>query len=86
MSSPILSDYIQAAMHTVEVKRLDSGEWFASIPLCPGVWASAGSPEAARAEIAEVLEEWIVFALSDGEELPPIGDHRVGMHRVVEPD
>jgi len=81
MSSPILSDYIQAAMHTVEVKRLDSGEWFASIPPCPGVWASADSPEAARAQIAEVLEEWIVLTLSDGDTLPPIDTHRV-----VEPD
>jgi predicted RNase H-like HicB family nuclease len=85
-SHPILSDYIQAAMSTMEVKCLASGEWFASIPLCPGVWASADSPEAARAEIAEVLEEWIVFTLSDGDALPPIGTHRVEIHRVVEPD
>lgn len=85
-SHPILSEYIQAAMSNMQVKRLDSGEWFASIPQCPGVWASADSPEAAHAEIAEVLEEWIVFTLSDGEELPPIGTHRVGINRVVEPD
>jgi predicted RNase H-like HicB family nuclease len=71
-SHPILSDYIRAAMSTMEVKRLDSGEWFASIPLCPGVWASADSPEAVRAEITEVLKEWILFTLSDGDELPPI--------------
>jgi len=83
---PILSDYIQAALSTMKVQRLTSGEWFANLPPCPGVWASADSPEAARAEIAEVLETWIVLTLSDGDALPPIGTHRVDIPHTVEPD
>jgi predicted RNase H-like HicB family nuclease len=69
----MLNQYIQAAMRKAEYKILDGGEgYFGSIPGYKGVWANADNLEDCRAELAEVLEEWLLFRLQDGQKLPKI--------------
>ena len=46
-------------------RRLDSGEWFASLPDdAPGVWGTGDTEQAALDELCEVYREWA--RLEDG--------------------
>jgi predicted RNase H-like HicB family nuclease len=79
--SSMLTQYIQAAMRQANYKILADDEgFFGEIPGFQGVWANAETLEACRDELAEVLEEWIFFRLSDHLPLPTVN----GLNLVVE--
>lgn len=69
----MLTAYINAAMGRARYKILDEGEYFGEIPGLRGVWANAKTLEACRAELQEVLEDWLVIKLRDGDPIPRIG-------------
>lgn len=68
----VLSDYIERAMAHSCVEQLEDGSFAASIPQLPGVWADGATKQECRATLREVLEEWLVAALRDDEELPEL--------------
>ena len=61
----MLTQYIQSALSRSCYKQLEDQTWFAEIPGFEGVWANAETVEACRAELAEVLEEWLLFRIYD---------------------
>ena len=63
----VLTDYIHSAMNAIRFEKLESGEWYAEIPQCVGVWASQPTKEKCRQEIQEVLEDWLLLKLRDGD-------------------
>ena len=69
----MLTDYIRAAMRraTYEIVEDDQSFW-GELPGFQGVWANAPTLEACRDELEEVLQEWIIFRLSDGLDLPVV--------------
>ncbi len=69
----MLTSYIQAAMRRAKYKILpDDGYYFGEIPGFQGVYAHTKTLEACRAELQEVLEEWILLSLSRNLPLPVI--------------
>ena len=66
----VLRDYVDRAMGRSCYERLEDGRYAASIPGLPGVWADGGTKEECQQTLREVLEEWLVAALRDDEELP----------------
>lgn len=68
----MLSQYMSKALEKVEYKKLDDGAWFAEIPGFTWVWANASTIEACRSELLEVLEEWLLLKLRDGDPIPVI--------------
>ena len=68
----MLLEYIQKAVERAEYKRLDDGTWFVEIPGFEGVWANAKSVEECRRELIEVLEEWLVLKIRDGDPIPVV--------------
>ncbi len=69
----MLTDYIAAAMRRAKYEILpDDGTYYGEIPDCPGVWANAKTLDGCRAELQEVLEEWIILGLRHGDEIPEI--------------
>lgn len=68
-----LTDYLQAALSRARYKLLRDGTYYGSVPGFRGVWADARTLEACRKELQEVLEDWIVLKLRDGDRLPPVG-------------
>lgn len=66
----MLSEYIKAAMHRATYEKIDDGTYFAEIPSFDGLWANAQTLEAARDELEEVLEGWIILGLRLGHILP----------------
>ena len=69
----MLTQYIQTAMRQAKYKILpDDRSFYGEIPGFQGVWANAETLKECREELAEVLEEWILFRLSDKLPLPTV--------------
>lgn len=61
----MLTKYIEAAMRRAKYEILpDDGTFYGEIPGFEGVYANAGSLEACREELREVLEKWILLRVS----------------------
>ncbi len=73
----ILTAFVETAMHEARYKMLEDGSFFGEIPSCPGVWANEKTLEVCRDVLREVLEEWLILKLRDGDFIPKIGgiDH-----------
>jgi predicted RNase H-like HicB family nuclease len=69
----VLIRYCTEALQRAAYKVLEDGSWFAEIPGFTGVWANAETVEATREELYEVLQEWLLLKLRDGDELPVVG-------------
>ena len=69
----MLSEYLRAAMRraTFEVIE-DDGSFYGRIPVLEGVWANAPKLEDCRAELEQVLEEWLLLRLSERMSIPAI--------------
>jgi predicted RNase H-like HicB family nuclease len=81
----MLSQYIQAAMRQAKYEILsDDGSFYGEIPDFQGVYANAATLEDCREELAEVLEEWIVFRLSRNLSLPVVNGLRLAVEKVAE--
>jgi len=68
----MLSKYINTAMNTARYEIMEDGNYYGEIPPCPGVWASGKTLEKCREELQEVLEEWLILKLKDGDSIPVI--------------
>jgi predicted RNase H-like HicB family nuclease len=79
----MLFEYIQGALEKAEYKKLDDGTWFAEIPGFEGVWANRKTVEECRKELVEVLEEWLILKLRDGDSIPTVKDIDINIKEVV---
>lgn len=69
----MLTNYIRAALHRARYEILpDDGSFYGEIPGFEGVYANAPALEACREELAEVLEEWVLFRVSKNLPLPAV--------------
>ncbi|MEW6306406.1 MAG: type II toxin-antitoxin system HicB family antitoxin [Verrucomicrobiota bacterium] len=68
----MLSTYLERAMRLATYEKTETGSYFGSIPVMPGVWSEAGTLEQCRRELLEVLEEWIILSLKRGDTLPVV--------------
>ena len=69
----MLTDYINAAMTRAKYKIIDDGTYFGEVPRLQGVWANAKTLEICRRELQEVLEDWLIVKLRDGDTIPRVG-------------
>lgn len=64
-------EYIQSAMRNANYELLEGDEGFyGEIPGFQGVWVNAPTLEACREELAEVLEEWLMFRSKEELKIP----------------
>lgn len=69
----MLTKYLQAAMKHARYEILsDDGTYYGEIPECQGVHANAPTLEECRSELAEVLEDWLLFRIYKNLSLPKI--------------
>jgi len=66
----MLSKYISRKLARARYKILDDGNYFGEIPGLRGVWASEKTLEKCRETLKEVLEEWLILKLQDGDSIP----------------
>jgi len=79
----MLSEYIQKALEKAHYKVLENGTWFAEVPGFEGVWANARTVEECRHELQEVLEEWLVLKIRDGDPIPSIEGVEIRIREVA---
>ena len=75
----MLTKYIQAAMRHATYELFEDGTFYGEIPVTRGVWANTDTLEECRAELKEVLEDWILIGLRRGHELPEIDGIRLNV-------
>ena len=73
----MIREYIQGAIRKAQYKKIDDGSWFADIPGFEGVWANGNSLENCRQELIDVLEEWLILKLRDGDPIPEVDGHTI---------
>ena len=79
----MLREYIGAALERARYDILpDDGGFYAEIPGFQGVYASAETLEATRRELEEVLEEWVLFRVSQRLDLPEVGGIQLKIRQV----
>jgi predicted RNase H-like HicB family nuclease len=67
----MLIEYIEAAMRRATYEILpEDKSYYGEIPELPGVYAHAGTLEACREELREVVEDWILLGVYLHHSLP----------------
>ncbi len=66
----MLTEYIYKKLKQAQYKILDDKSYFGEIPGLQGVWASGKTLEECREVLREVLEEWLILKLKDGDKIP----------------
>jgi len=66
----MISQYIEKQLKKAKYKILDDGVYFGEVVGLNGVWASSETLEGCRNELREVLEDWILLKVRDGERVP----------------
>ena len=80
----MLTGYFQAALRHAHYEILsDDGQYYGEIPECNGVFATANSLEACRDQLAEVLEEWVLFRVHRNLTLPVLDGLQLVIREVV---
>ena len=79
----MLVEYIQAALEKAEYKKLEDGSWFAEIQGFEGVWANSKTVEGCRKELIEVVEEWLILKLRDGDPIPDVNGRGIKVKEVT---
>lgn len=78
---PLITGYVAAAMAAARYRMLDDGSYIGEIPGLQGVWANHATLDGCRDELQEVLEEWLLLKLRDGDPLPVFGG--IDLNRVT---
>ena len=80
----MLTKYLHAAMRRARYQILaDDGTYYGEIPGFDGVYAGAATLEACREELEEVLEEWILFRISEHLPLPEVDGQELVVKKVA---
>jgi predicted RNase H-like HicB family nuclease len=67
----MFEEYLNAGMHLAKYELLEeNGGFYVWIPEAPGVYANAGTLEACRDLLREVLEGWVVLGIAHHHVLP----------------
>lgn len=78
----MLTDYIRAALRHATYEILEDGTIFGHIPGLDGVWADEKTLEECREELRSALEDWILFSLVNGFDIPPVDGIQLSAARV----
>lgn len=65
----MINEYINKKLKLAQYKILKDGDYFGEIKGLSGVWANASNLEDCRKELQEVLEDWILLKIKNGEEI-----------------
>lgn len=78
----MIQEYIQCVIKKAQYKQIEDKTWFADIPGFKGVWANADLLEECRRELIDVLEEWLILKLRDGDTIPEVEGHSIKIQPV----
>lgn len=76
----MFNEYVAKAVEKAEYEKMENGRHFATIPGFEGLWAEGKTVEAARRELIESLEDWLLLAIRHGDRLPLVG--RIDLNKI----
>jgi predicted RNase H-like HicB family nuclease len=81
----MLTEYLTAALESAHFEIIEDEEpYYGNIPAMKGVWATGKTLEECRRNLASALEDWVLFSIARGQELPVVnGISLVLPHRVA---
>jgi predicted RNase H-like HicB family nuclease len=65
--------YVEQALKRADYAKLEDGTYVAEVEGLRGVLGTGRSLEACRANLAEVVEEWVLVRVSRGLAVPTLG-------------
>jgi predicted RNase H-like HicB family nuclease len=79
----MLRDYLNAALHRAHYEILsDDSSFYGEIPGLEGVYANAATLEECRDALEQVLEEWVLFRVSQDLPLPEVDGKELRIRKV----
>jgi predicted RNase H-like HicB family nuclease len=70
----MLSEYIQEALERAHYEMIEDAEpFYGEVPSLDGVWATGKTLEECRRNLAEAVEDWVLFSVAKGLPIPPLG-------------
>lgn len=70
----MLTEYLRQALERAHYEIIqDSEPFYGEIPGLDGVWATGTTLEECRRNLADALEDWLLFSIAKGLPIPPIG-------------
>ena len=71
----MLLQYIQAALECARYEMIEDQEpFYGEIPPLTGVWATGKTLEECRRNLAEAVEDWVLFSIAKGLPVPALGE------------
>ena len=68
----MIREYVEQGLRKARYDKLEDGTFVAEVPGLRGVLATASSLERCRAQLAEVIEEWVLVRVSRGLKVPAL--------------
>ena len=65
--------YVEQALDRAEYDELEDGTYVAEVAGLRGVIGTGSTREACTANLAEVVEEWVLVRVAQGLSVPPLG-------------
>lgn len=70
----MLTEYLKEALGRAHYEIIEDDEpYYGAIPGLDGVWATGCTLEACGQNLAEALEDWLLFSIAKGLPIPPLG-------------
>jgi predicted RNase H-like HicB family nuclease len=67
--------YIQTALDRAHYELIEDEEpFYGEVPGLEGVWPTGKTLEACRNNLAEAIEDWLLFSIAQGLPVPPLGN------------
>jgi len=71
----MLAAYIQKALEKAHYELIDDPRpYYGEVPGLDGVWANGCTLEECRRELAESVEDWLLFSVAKGLPVPPMDE------------
>ncbi len=77
----MIRHYVEAALHRARYTQIEDGAYCAEVRGLKGVIATGDTLEACRAQLEEVIEEWILVRVARGLAVPALGSARIRIRR-----
>jgi len=75
----MLLQYIQIALECAHYEIIEDEEpFYGEVPPLAGVWATGKTLEQCRHNLAEAIEDWVLFSIAEGLPIPALG--QVAIH------
>jgi predicted RNase H-like HicB family nuclease len=82
----MIQEYVEEAMKRAKYEQIEDEEpFYGEVPELQGVWATGKTAEECRKNLAEAIEDWVLFSISRGLPVPELGGIaiRIGQKVVV---